>query len=107
MGTSCMVYMSEIALPQFRGALLAFALGQVFLAVGLKVLEDTEPLEFRRMFYSEFVFTGLWLIPLILLPESPGKPHRYDSIVSSDDRLQRGTAPREGMTRVKRHYVDW
>ncbi|KAF2994970.1 hypothetical protein E8E13_003257 [Curvularia kusanoi] len=76
MGTSCMVYMSEIALPQFRGALLAafsmaFALGQVFLAVGLKVLEETEPLAFRHMFYSEFVFTGLWLIPLLWVPESP------------------------------------
>jgi MFS family permease len=77
MGTSCMVYMSEIALPQFRGALLAafsmaFALGQVFLAVGLKVLEETEPTKFRRMFYSEFVFTGLWLASMITLPESPG-----------------------------------
>ncbi|KAH7385141.1 general substrate transporter [Cadophora sp. MPI-SDFR-AT-0126] len=76
MGTSCMVYMSEIALPQFRGALLAafsmaFALGQVFLAVGLKLLQETEPLKFRHMFYSEFVFTGLWLVPLFYLPESP------------------------------------
>ncbi|KAH7073250.1 general substrate transporter [Paraphoma chrysanthemicola] len=76
MGTSCMVYLSEIAMPQFRGALLAafsmaFALGQLFLAIGLKVLDGTEPLRFRRMFYSEFVFTGLWLIPLLLLPESP------------------------------------
>jgi hypothetical protein len=77
MGTSCMVYMSEVALPQFRGALLAafsmaFALGQVFLAVGLKVLEETEPTKFRRMFYSEFVFTGLWLVSMVTLPESPG-----------------------------------
>ncbi|KAH7353178.1 general substrate transporter [Pyrenochaeta sp. MPI-SDFR-AT-0127] len=76
MGTSCMVYLSEIALPQFRGALLAafsmaFALGQVFLAVGLKVLEETDPVKFRRMFYSEFVFTGLWLIPMLYVPESP------------------------------------
>lgn len=77
MGTSCMVYMSEVALPQFRGALLAafsmaFALGQVFLAVGLKVLNETEPMQFRRMFYSEFIFTGLWLIPMLYVPESPG-----------------------------------
>jgi hypothetical protein len=82
-----MVYMSEIAMPQFRGALLAafsmaFALGQVFLAVGLKVLEETEPLQFRRMFYSEFVFTGLWLIPLLLLPESPGKSFQSESEIS-------------------------
>jgi hypothetical protein len=72
-----MVYMSEIALPQFRGALLAafsmaFALGQVFLAVGLKVLEETEPTKFKHMFYSEFVFTGLWLVSVVTLPESPG-----------------------------------
>uniref|UniRef100_A0A8H7K3Z6 Major facilitator superfamily (MFS) profile domain-containing protein n=1 Tax=Bionectria ochroleuca TaxID=29856 RepID=A0A8H7K3Z6_BIOOC len=76
MGTSVMVYLSEVAMPQFRGALLgsfslAFALGQVFLAIALKVLEVTSPLAFRNAFYSEFVFTGLWLIPMLYLPESP------------------------------------
>ncbi|KAI8224198.1 Alpha-glucosides permease MPH3 [Colletotrichum sp. SAR 10_86] len=76
MGTSVMVYMSEIAMPQFRGALLgsfslAFSLGQVFLAIGLKILEDTNPMHFRNIFYSEFVFCGLWIIPMLLLPESP------------------------------------
>jgi hypothetical protein len=77
MGTSVMVYMSEIAMPQFRGALLgsfslAFSLGQVFIAVGFKILEETSPMAFRNAFYSEFVFTGLWLIPMLYLPESPG-----------------------------------
>ncbi|KAG5747361.1 hypothetical protein H9Q70_009954 [Fusarium xylarioides] len=76
MGTSVMVYMSEVALPQFRGALLgsfslAFALGQVFLAIALKVLEETNPMAFRHIFYSEFVFTGLWLFPMLYLPETP------------------------------------
>jgi len=76
MGTAVMVYMSEIAMPQFRGALLSafslgFALGQVFIAVGFKVLNDTAPTLFRRIFYSEFVFTGLWLLCLLWLPESP------------------------------------
>ncbi|KAM5341255.1 hypothetical protein ACJ41O_015364 [Fusarium nematophilum] len=76
MGTSVMVYLSEVAMPQFRGALLgsfslAFALGQVFLAIALKILEETEPLAFRHIFYSEFVFTGLWLIPMLYLPETP------------------------------------
>ncbi|KAF4334038.1 general substrate transporter [Fusarium beomiforme] len=76
MGTSVMVYMSEVALPQFRGALLgsfslAFALGQVFLSIALKVLQDTKPLAFRHIFYSEFVFTGLWLFPMLYLPETP------------------------------------
>jgi hypothetical protein len=78
MGTSVMVYMSEIAMPQFRGTLLSafslsFAFGQLFLAIGLKVLNVTAPLEFRRIFYSEFVFTGLWLAPLLWLPETPGE----------------------------------
>jgi hypothetical protein len=73
-----MVYMSEVAMPQFRGALLgsfslSFALGQVFLAVALKVLEETDHMAFRHIFYSEFVFTGLWLFPMLYLPESPGK----------------------------------
>jgi cytochrome bd-type quinol oxidase subunit 2 len=77
MGTSIMVYMSEIAMPQFRGALLAsfslaFALGQVFQAVAIKILQQTEPLKFRNIFYSEFLFCGLWLIPMLYLPESPG-----------------------------------
>lgn len=74
--TAVVVYMSEIAMPQFRGALLgcfslSFALGQVFLAVGLKVLRDTKPLAFRNIFFSEFVFFGLWMIPMLYLPESP------------------------------------
>lgn len=76
LGTSIMTYMSEIALPQFRGALLGtfslfFALGQVFLALALKILEETDPYRFRNIFYSEFVFLGLWLVPMLYLPESP------------------------------------
>lgn len=76
--TSIMVYLSEMALPQFRGALLGsfsllFALGQVFLAVGVKVLNDTNPMAFRNVFYSEFVFFGIWMVPLLYVPESPGR----------------------------------
>lgn len=72
-----MIYLSETALPQFRGALLGgfslfFAIGQLFLAIGLKILKDTTPLKFRNIFFSEFVFCGLWLIPMVYLPESPG-----------------------------------
>lgn len=77
MGTSCMVYMSEISLPQFRGSLLgsfslAFSFGQLFLALAIKILQETSPLKFRNIFYSEFVFCGLWLIPMLWIPESPG-----------------------------------
>ncbi|KFA56515.1 hypothetical protein S40293_01180 [Stachybotrys chartarum IBT 40293] len=74
--SSIMVYMSETAMPQFRGALLGsfslfYAIGQLFLAVGLKILDETNPMAFRNMFYSEFVFFGFWMIPMIILPESP------------------------------------
>jgi MFS family permease len=76
MGTSAMVYLSEVALSQFRGALLgsfspAFALGQVFLAIAPKILEETKPMGFRNIFYSEFVFTGLWFFPMLYLPDTP------------------------------------
>jgi MFS family permease len=55
MATSAMVYLSEMALPQFRGALLgsfslAFALGQMFLAIALKILEETKPMDFATSF---------------------------------------------------------
>ncbi|KAK2025393.1 MFS general substrate transporter [Colletotrichum zoysiae] len=76
MGTSVMVYMSEVTKPQFRGTLLAsfslaFSLGQVFLAVGLKVLGDTNPMHSRNVFYSESVFCSLLIFPMLYLPESP------------------------------------
>lgn len=76
LATSIMIYMSEVSMPQFRGALLGsfsffFGLGQLFLAIGLKVLEDTNPMAFRNIFYSELVFLGLWIVPLVLLPETP------------------------------------
>ncbi|KAL2849592.1 general substrate transporter [Aspergillus pseudoustus] len=76
MGTSAMVYLSEMAMPQFRGALLgsfslAFALGQVFPAIALKFLEESKPMASCNIFYSEFVFTGLWLFPMLYLPDTP------------------------------------
>jgi MFS family permease len=77
LGSSIMIYMSETAMPQFRGALLGsfslfFAIGQLFLAVGLKILNDTSPMNYRNIFYSEFVMFALWLVPMFYLPESPG-----------------------------------
>lgn len=86
--TAVVVYMSEVAMPQFRGTLLsafslAFAFGQLFLAIGLKILDATAPMHFRRIFYSEFVFTAIWLIPVIWLPETPGEYSLFLSVQSS------------------------
>ncbi len=67
---------AELAMPQMRGTVMgAFALGYAFgqlpCAIGLEVLQRTAPLQFRRIFYSEFTIVGLWLVPLLVVPESP------------------------------------
>ncbi|RSH82354.1 uncharacterized protein EHS24_007321 [Apiotrichum porosum] len=76
LGTTVMAYMSEITMPQMRGTLLAsfsfsWSLGGLFSAIGLQVLATTAPLEYKRIFYSEFVLLAIWLPPLFFLPESP------------------------------------
>ena len=35
------------------------------------VLFQAHPAQFRAAFYSQFVFLGLWLFPLVVLPETP------------------------------------
>lgn len=67
---------AELTLPQFSGDVmgafaLGFSFGQLPCAVGLEVLFQTAPLAFRRIFYAQFVVVGLWLVPLLLVPESP------------------------------------
>lgn len=67
---------AELTMPQFSGDVmgafaLGFSFGQLPCAVGLEVLFKTDPHEFRRIFYAQFVVVGLWLIPLFIVPESP------------------------------------
>ncbi|ORY35933.1 general substrate transporter [Naematelia encephala] len=76
LGTTCVTYLSEMVMPQMRGSILAafsfsWQIGSLTSAVGLQVLEQSNPLAFRRIFYSEFVIVGIWMIALVLLPESP------------------------------------
>lgn len=90
-----MTYMSEIAMPQVRGALLgafalSFGLGQLFNAVGFQILaevsvtytvyaytaadeEQTNPEKYLNGIYSQFVMLGLFAIVTLIIPESPGK----------------------------------
>lgn len=97
-------------MPQFRGTLLGsfslfFALGQLALAVGMKILNDANPMAFRNMFYSEFVFLALWIGPLIYIPESPGKFLTYFISVclhGTDRDTQHGWPPRVDMMRPRR-----
>lgn len=90
-----MTYMSEIAMPQVRGALLSafalsFGLGQLFNAVGFQILAEvsylacskmwgpptdslqTSPEKYLNGIYSQFVMLGLFLIVTLIIPESPG-----------------------------------
>ncbi|RSH94186.1 hypothetical protein EHS25_003989 [Saitozyma podzolica] len=77
LGTTCMTYLSELVMPQMRGSILAafsfsWQIGGLMSAVGLQVLvTQTKPLAYRNIFYSEFVVVGIWVIALVLLPESP------------------------------------
>lgn len=71
-----MTYVSEITMPQMRGPHLSafalfFAIGQLASAIGLDVIEKTDPLNFRLAFYSQFAILGVWAPICILLPESP------------------------------------
>lgn len=94
-GTSTMSYISEITMPNMRGSHLGsfaffFSLGQLTSAIGLEVLERTNPLEYKRAFYSEFAILGVWLPILICLPESPVwlyKKGKFDKCKRSIRRL--------------------
>lgn len=59
---------------KIRGALLAmysvaFGLGQLAGAIGLQTI--ALDMSYRKVFYSEFVFLGLFLPALLFAPESP------------------------------------
>lgn len=94
-GPSITTYISEITTPQFRGIQLAcfsfaFALGQLFCAIALEVLQQTKPLAYRNAFYSEFVIVGIWIPIMLFLPESPvwyAKNGRDDRAMRSLRRL--------------------
>ncbi|OCF31720.1 hypothetical protein I316_06527 [Kwoniella heveanensis BCC8398] len=71
-----LTYISEVAPTQLRGALMstygwAYALGQLFVAIALNTLNMTDPQNYLKAIYSEFVFLGLWIITMIFLPETP------------------------------------
>ncbi|RSH81844.1 uncharacterized protein EHS24_008039 [Apiotrichum porosum] len=74
---SITTYVSEVAPAQIRGALLsgyslAFALGQFASAIALQIIQTSaQPLKWRRAVYSQWVFIGIWMIIMVILPESP------------------------------------
>ena len=99
LGPGLVCYVSEISLPKIRGAMtmpfaFMFALGSLFGAITLRVIRvsrdppmryvaeessrrprralQDHPSQFRAAFYSQFVLLGMWLVPLVVLPETPG-----------------------------------
>lgn len=78
MGPAIMTYMSEISMPEYRGALLAlfavsFKIGTFANAIACQIVNVHWPLEYRRVFYSEFVMVGIFGTVCVYLPESPSK----------------------------------
>ncbi|WVW79665.1 hypothetical protein I302_101634 [Kwoniella bestiolae CBS 10118] len=69
-------YMNEISPAQIRGYLLstygaAYAVGQLFIAIALQIVDTTDPEGYLKAVYSEWVVLGPWIIMSLLLPESP------------------------------------
>ena len=71
-----MQYISELAPAQIRGTLLCsygwgFSIGQLLSSVALQVVNKTDPTNYLKAIYSEWVPLGLWIILLVFMPESP------------------------------------
>ncbi|KAL1852832.1 hypothetical protein VTK73DRAFT_9124 [Phialemonium thermophilum] len=69
-------YISEIAPTRARGAALGFyqlfwAIGSFGSAIALEIVSHMEPHLWRHAIYSQWVFVGMALIVLVLIPETP------------------------------------
>lgn len=88
-----MQYISEIAPAQIRGTLLCsygwgFAIGQLLSSVALQVVNKTDPENYLKAIYSEWVPLGLWMILLVFMPESPWYYARRGNDVKAIKTLQ-------------------
>lgn len=69
-------YVVDISPTKIRGALLClypfmYALGQLCGTVAVQVMILTSPLRYRRILYAQYLFIGIAVAGLGLLPESP------------------------------------
>jgi hypothetical protein len=70
-----MTYLSEISLTNYRGIQLSvfswmLSVGGFINAVSCQIVVKTQPDAYRNVFYSEFVFLGLWVGAILYIPES-------------------------------------
>jgi sugar porter (SP) family MFS transporter len=69
-------YLSEIAPPKIRGAFLSgysffWGMGSLVGAIALYAAEIIDPLNWKQVFYAQFVFLGLFIPAVVFIPESP------------------------------------
>ncbi|VUC36545.1 unnamed protein product [Clonostachys rosea] len=94
------VYVSELSPHQIRGVMIGayqlfIAVGQLLSAVATQIVETSQPGKWRPLIASEFVFTGLLLLMIWLVPES----HVYYARKGQHEKAKRsmvslyGTAP--------------
>lgn len=67
--------MSEVSRPNYRGILLStfswmMSIGGFVNAVACQIVIKTAPMEYRHIFYSEYVFLGIWIAAVLVIPES-------------------------------------
>ena len=73
---SLIPYLGEIAPPRVRGAFLSgysffWNLGTLVGGIALYITTESDPLDYKRVFYAQFVFLGVFAAGLVVAPESP------------------------------------
>lgn len=72
------LYINEQAPTQIRGFLIVayslwFTLGGLAASIGLKFMQDADPLDYRKPIYTQFAMIGASAILFFFLPETPCK----------------------------------
>lgn len=70
-----------------------FSIGQLLSSVALQVVNKTDPENYLKAIYSEWVPLGLWIILLVFMPESPwyyARKGQSEKAVKTLNRIYKG-----------------
>lgn len=109
--TQCIIYISEIAVPQIRGFMLSsyalgYGLGGLLSAIALQALAEVSsihiyftgsllncvqspnPTNYKLALYTQFITSAVFLAMLWFMPESPCKWSYIQALFRIDTRLR-------------------